>query len=70
MSAPHHTTASSGEPVWMELVRRQVGSLQFGAVEIVVHDSKVVQIQRTERVRLGQAENVKLPKATLPAAVA
>ena len=37
---------------WQELVRRQVGSLNFGVVQIVVHDGRVVQIERTEKVRL------------------
>ena len=39
---------------WLEVVRRQVGSLHYGAVEIVVHDSRVIQIEKTERVRLDQ----------------
>jgi hypothetical protein len=37
---------------WLEVVRRQVGSLNFGAVQIVVHGARVVQIERTEKVRL------------------
>ena len=37
---------------WLELVRRQVDSLRFGVVQIVVHNSRVTQIDRTERVRL------------------
>jgi hypothetical protein len=37
---------------WLEIVRRQVGSLRFGVVQIVVHDSQVTQIDKTERVRL------------------
>jgi len=37
---------------WVEIVRRQVGTLQFGVVQIVVHDSRVTQIDKTERVRL------------------
>ena len=41
-------------PDWLELVRRQVNSLRFGVVQIVVHDSRVVQVDKTERVRLGQ----------------
>ena len=41
-------------PEWLELVRRQVGSLRFGVVEIVVHDSQVTQIEKTERVRLDK----------------
>jgi hypothetical protein len=41
-------------PEWLELVRRQVGSLHYGVVEIVVHDSQVTQIETTERVRLDR----------------
>ena len=37
---------------WLDVVRRQVGSLNFGVVQIVVHDARVVQIERTEKVRL------------------
>lgn len=39
-------------PGWLEIVRRQVSSLRFGVVQIVVHDSEVTQIDKTERVRL------------------
>jgi hypothetical protein len=31
-----------------------VGSLRFGVVEIAVHDSRVTQIEKTERVRLDR----------------
>ena len=37
---------------WQALVAEQVESLRFGVVQIVVHDSQVVQIERTEKVRL------------------
>jgi hypothetical protein len=40
------------ETSWLELVRRQVGSLDYGTVQIVVHDSRVVQVEWTEKVRL------------------
>ena len=40
---------------WLEVVRRQVGSLHYGVVQIVVHDSHVTQIEKTERVRLEKA---------------
>ena len=43
------------EPDWLEIVRRQVTSLRFGVVQIVVHDSHVTQIDKTERVRLEKA---------------
>jgi hypothetical protein len=37
---------------WLGLVRDQLRSLRYGVVQIVVHDSKVVQIDRTEKLRL------------------
>ena len=43
---------SSSEPNWQEIVRQHVESLRFGTVEIIVHDSRVIQIEKTERVRL------------------
>ncbi|MFA5058200.1 MAG: YezD family protein [Opitutaceae bacterium] len=36
----------------MTLVREKVESLRFGMVQIVVHDRKVTQIERTEKTRL------------------
>ena len=41
-------------PAWVELVRRQVGSLRYGVVQIVLHDSQVTQVEKTERVRLDR----------------
>jgi len=41
---------------WLEVVRRQVSSLRFGVVQIVVHDSQVTQIEKTERVRLDKPQ--------------
>jgi hypothetical protein len=38
---------------WLGIVRQQVGSLRFGVVQIVVHEARVVQIERTEKVRLS-----------------
>ena len=37
---------------WLKIVRQQVSSLRYGVVQIVVHDSQVTQIEKTERVRL------------------
>jgi len=45
---------------WLELVQRQVGSLRFGVVQIVVHESRVVQIERTEKVRLQNAADQRI----------
>jgi hypothetical protein len=38
---------------WVQVVRKHVGSLQYGVIQIGVHDGRVVQIERTERLRLG-----------------
>jgi len=42
---------------WLELVIQQVGSLRYGAVEIVVHDGRVIQIEKTERLRLDKTSD-------------
>ena len=38
----------------LELVRQKVDSLKFGVIQITVHDSRVVQIEHTEKVRLNR----------------
>ena len=48
-------TANAGSEDWLETVRRQVGLLRFGVVQIVVHESRIVQIEKTERIRYGTA---------------
>ncbi|PYM03204.1 MAG: DUF2292 domain-containing protein [Verrucomicrobia bacterium] len=52
---PHNNTQSSSD--WLELVRQKVQSLRFGVVQIVVHDSRVTQIERTEKTRLQSAQD-------------
>jgi hypothetical protein len=39
---------------WLEIVRQHVQSLRYGVVEIVVQDSRVVQIEKTERTRFDK----------------
>ncbi|HSI09145.1 MAG: YezD family protein [Rariglobus sp.] len=46
-------TSLSQQPVWIDIVRQKVESLRFGVVQIVVHDGKVTQIERTEKTRLA-----------------
>jgi hypothetical protein len=48
-SSPASTPAL---PDWLALVRAKVEGLRFGVVQIVVHDGKVTQIERTEKTRL------------------
>ena len=42
---------------WLALVRQQVESLRYGVVQIVVHDARVTQIERTEKLRLEAEGN-------------
>lgn len=44
--------AAAGLPDWVALVREKVESLRFGVVQLVVHDGRVTQIERTEKTRL------------------
>ena len=48
---------NGGDAKWLDLVVQNVKSLRYGVVEIVVHDSRVIQIEKTERVRLDKTEN-------------
>lgn len=45
--------SSAASPDWLAIVRAKVEGLRFGVVQIVVHDGKVTQIERTEKTRLG-----------------
>jgi hypothetical protein len=53
---------SNDELKWLELVIQHVDSLSYGVVEIIVHDSRVIQIEKTERVRLEKAANERPPR--------
>jgi hypothetical protein len=48
--------ASDTLPAWLQLVREHVGSLKFGTVQITVHDSRVVQVERVEKLRFDKPE--------------
>ena len=54
-SEPDSVRSDNDRPEWLEIVRRQVASLRYGVVQVVVHDSQVTQIEKTERVRLDKA---------------
>jgi hypothetical protein len=54
-SEPDSVHSANDRPEWLEIVRRQVASLRYGVVQVVVHDSQVTQIEKTERVRLDKA---------------
>jgi hypothetical protein len=39
-------------PEWLKLIEESVESLKYGVVQIVVHNAKVVQIEKTEKLRI------------------
>ena len=53
VSAETDRRATEGKAAWLAIVKQQVKSLHFGVVQIVVHNDRVVQIERTEKVRLN-----------------
>ena len=57
MSLIQQKAPAGGDTQWLELVVQNIKSLHYGVVEIVVHDSRVIQIEKTERVRLDKADN-------------
>ena len=48
---------AADESKWLELVTQYVKNIRYGVVEIVVHDSKVIQIEKTEKVRLAPTDH-------------
>jgi hypothetical protein len=47
---------NNSAPEWLSIVREKVETLRYGVVQIVIHDSKVTQIERTERTRIMSPE--------------
>ena len=54
-TAPHH---SNPTPDWIALVREKVEGLRFGVGQLVVHDGRVTQIERTEKTRLPSTRDI------------
>lgn len=43
------------DDIWAERILSSVAGLEYGSVQIIVHDGKIVQIERTERKRFDSA---------------
>ena len=41
----------TSEP-WVEIIRRKVGTMRFGSVQLTIHDGRVTQVESTEKTRL------------------
>jgi hypothetical protein len=47
----HDRLHAETTPDWLEVVRRNVGQLRYGSVQITVHDGRVTQVESLERTR-------------------
>jgi hypothetical protein len=37
---------------WIEIIRRKVGAMRYGSVQLTIHDGRVTQVEATEKTRL------------------
>lgn len=57
LESPAQPNGSNLDPVWIATLRRQIETMRFGVVQVVVHDGRVVQIERTEKIRFDAKPN-------------
>ena len=50
---PMHQSGSGERDIPIDTLRELLRGLRYGTLELTVHDGRVVQIERRERVRLG-----------------
>ena len=48
-------------------IQRAIAQLRFGSVEITVHEGRITQIEKREKVRFGQDAHRIKPTATVAA---
>jgi hypothetical protein len=58
---PNNLVSVPDEAEIVRRILRALANLDYGSVEIIVQDSKVVQIERTQRSRFSQP--LEIPKA-------
>jgi len=49
---PDSSAEASAKAEWLRVVQQKVETLRYGVVQLVVHDGRVTQIERTEKTRL------------------
>ncbi len=52
MSEATLPSPSGSQPDWLRVVQHKVETLRYGVVQLVVHDGRVTQIERTEKTRM------------------
>lgn len=53
---PNKTAHETNQQVLNE-IERAINDIQFGSVEITLHEGRVTQIERREKIRLAAAHN-------------
>jgi hypothetical protein len=51
---PDRKEGEENMPSWLAVVHEQVSSLKYGTVQITVHDSRVTQVERSEKLRMDR----------------
>ncbi|MEN6306301.1 MAG: YezD family protein [Anaerohalosphaeraceae bacterium] len=44
---------------WLDVVRKTIEGVDYGVVSIVIHNSKVVQVERTQKIRFDTGNEIK-----------
>lgn len=57
--ASHRTEQASIDDDVLAEIKHQLAHIQFGSLEIQVHNGQVVQLERREKKRWGKSENTK-----------
>ena len=52
MSQTSQPAMPDARPEWLRVVQQKVETLRYGVVQLVVHDGRVTQIERTEKTRI------------------
>lgn len=60
------------DEIWLERIAELLGGMEFGSLNIVVHEGQIVQVERTERKRYelstssASRSNGSSPRASKP----
>jgi hypothetical protein len=52
------------DEVWIERIKQVLVGMEYGNVQIVVHDGKITQIDRTERKRFEPSSHLHVAKVS------
>jgi len=44
---------------WLDVVRKTIEGVDYGVVSIVIHNSRVVQVERTQKIRFDTGNEIK-----------